>query len=154
MRSFLRSVLALVLGAVVAFVCAMGLEYLGHTIYPPPAEFQALKRPADLEQMTRADLQTLMDKITPPQLLLVLAAWVGATFAGAAVAARIAPGAPIAHAFVIGGLLLFAAVSTMLMIPHPVWFWAVSVPVFFPVAYLAARCAAGNRPRPLAAEGN
>jgi hypothetical protein len=71
----------------------------------------------------------------------VLAAWGLGTFAGAWVAARIAPGGQLAFGLAIGVVALLAGVAIMLHIPHPLWMWVLGVGEMLPAAYFGARLA-------------
>lgn len=136
MRSIGRSVLALLLGALLAGVLIMAVEFLGSTLYPLPAGMD----PHDPESIKAA-----MAHLPIGSLLLVLLGWIVGTFAGAWLAARIADRAPIAHGLGLGALFLAAGIVNMLEIPHPLWFWVLGVAVFLPAAYVGARLAV--RPR-------
>jgi hypothetical protein len=101
--------------------------------------------PADVDLNDFAVLQELTLTAPIGVLLWVLAAWLIGTFAGAWVAARVAGCCPLVHGLMLGALFLLAAVATLVMIPHPLWFQIVSVLLFLPAAYLGARSAATGR---------
>ena len=132
-----RGILAVVLGFMTLGVTGMLAETIGHAIFPPPAGLD-LSDPAAI------------GKLPIGALVSVLMAWALATFSAAWVAARVAAGGRLAFGLSMGILGLIAAVATMLMIPHPVWMWAVGVAEFLPAAYLGAKLAAPRAGRPLA----
>ena len=136
MRSILRSVLAVLLGAVAGGVLIMAVEMLGATIYPLPPGVD----PNDPESVKRA-----MAGVPVGALLLVLLGWILGTFAGAWIAARLAPRSPLGHGLVLGVLFLAAGIMNMLEFPHPAWFWVLGVVVFLPAAYIGAKLAQGAR---------
>ena len=53
----------------------------------------------------------------------ILIAWGLGVFLGGYVAGRLAPRAPVLHAFTITILVALGAVANLLAIPHPLWFW-------------------------------
>jgi uncharacterized protein YacL len=140
MRLILRSVGAVLLGAIVAGVLIACLEFLGSKIFPLPPGTD----PMDMEAVKAA-----MANVPVGALLLVLFGWFVGTAAGAWIAARVAGRAPMAHGLIVGALLLTGGIANMLMLPHPSWFWVLAVAVFAVAAYLGARLAAGGAgPKP------
>jgi hypothetical protein len=138
MRPILRSGLAVLLGALAASAVIMAVEFLDATIYPSPPGMD----PNDPDSVKSA-----MAALPIGALLLVLLGWIVGTFAGAWIAARLAPRSPIVHGLIVGVLLLAGGIYNMLEIPHPLWFWVLGVAVFLPSAYLGARLAAGGAGR-------
>jgi hypothetical protein len=134
MKSILRSVLAVLLGAVAGGVLIMAVEMLGATIYPLPPGVD----PSDSEAVRKA-----MAGVPAGALLLVLLGWILGTFAGAWIAARLALKSPMRHGLVLGVLFLAAGIKNMLDFPHPVWFWVLGIMVFLPAAYFGAKLARG-----------
>ena len=74
-------------------------------------------------------------------LIAVLVAWALGSVTGGWVAAKLAAEARVAHAMVVGVVLVVCGVATMLMIPHPVWFWVAGIVVPLACALLGARVA-------------
>ena len=95
MVGILRSCLALVLGLVVGVILVFAIETLAKMCYP----FLTTIDMADPEAVAEA-----MDNAPLGAYLILLSAWVIATFAGASLAAYLAQKAPVLHALVIGGL--------------------------------------------------
>jgi hypothetical protein len=124
-----RSIGAVLAGVVVAVLCMMGIEYLGHKVYPPPPGLD----PTNMESV-----RAVMKDIPLGALLFVLAAWVIGTVAGGAVAARIASRKPELHAIVVGLIILALTVVNLMMIPQPTWFVIVSLLAAVPAAYAGA----------------
>lgn len=142
MHPILRSVLAVLAGAVTAFVLIAVIELLDHRIYPLPPDVD----PSDPKELAAAMAQAPVGA-----LLLVLLGWAVGTVAGAWVAARTAGRFHLVHGMIVGVLLLCAAVANMLSLPHPVWFWIAAVALFLPCAYLGSMRAARHEPRMAAA---
>jgi hypothetical protein len=132
MKSFLRSVLAVVAGVIVAGLFIVGIETIGHRLYPPPAELD-LKNPEALRDMVRSMPLAAIGS--------VLLAWVIGALAGAWVAARIAMQWRVGHAGVIGAVILAGAAANMLMIPHPAWMWVGALVLIPLAAYAGGRWA-------------
>jgi hypothetical protein len=135
----IRSILAVVAGAVVGFLAIVAVEMVSSLIYPLPP---------GVEPYDRAALRELMATVPAGALLMVALAHVLGTAAGAAVAARVARRAPVGHAVAVGALFLAAGVGDLLMLPHPAWFWPVDLAMFPLGAYVGLRI--GHR-RPVAA---
>ena len=82
-------------------------------------------------------------------LLTVRLAWAVGTFAGAWLAARLAPAAKRSHGMAIGALFLLFTAGNLAAFPHPAWFWALSLAAIQPAAFLGARLGARrSRPTP------
>ena len=129
-----KNVAAAIAGIITAFVMIMLIEKLGHVIYPPPPDLDF----SDLEAM-RPYVATLPFLA----LLFPMIAWVVATFAGTVLACKIGTANPLAFAAVVGGLVLAATITNLIMIPHPVWFSAVSLVAIAASAWIAVRVASG-----------
>ena len=129
-----RNVAAAITGIVTAFVLIMLIEKLGHSIYPPPPDIDF----SDPEAM-RPYIATLPFLA----LLFPMIAWVVATFAGTALACKIGTANPLAFAAVVGGLVLAGTIANLIVIPHPVWFSAVSLAAIAASAWIAVRVASG-----------
>src|SRR5262245_42848382 len=102
MHPILRSVLAVLAGAVVAFVLIAAIEILGGKIYPLPADAD------DPEEMAAA-----MARAPVGAFLLVLLGWAVGTVGGAWTAARVAGRSHLLHGIAVGALLLCAAVVNL-----------------------------------------
>lgn len=139
MKSFVRSFLATVVGVIVAILLIVGIETVGHRLYPPPPGLD-LRDPEVLRDMVRS--------MPVAAIGSVLLAWVAGALAGSWAAARIAVQWRIGHAGVVGAVVLAGAVANMLMVPHPAWMWVGAI-VLVPLAsYAGGRWA--TRPRPAA----
>jgi hypothetical protein len=137
MPNVIRSILGVVAGLVLAFVVISAIEYCGHLIYPLPPGVDA----TNLESLKAA-----MANVPTGALLFVLGAWALGSFLGGWLAAFIARFGHVAHALMVGGVLMLMAIVNLLLFPHPVWFWVLSFVVILPVACLGGRIAAGRQP--------
>lgn len=135
MRIVLRSIVAVVLGFIVASLVMMVIEGVnGHVLFPELGK--AAAGITDPEQM-----RALFAAAPPAALLVVIVGWTLGAIAGGWTAARIAVRAPIGHALAVGALLLLAGVMNNLMLPPPTWFWIASLAVLLPAAWLGGRMA-------------
>jgi len=126
----MKIVLGVVAGIVVAFVCVLGIEMIGHLAYPPPPETD-LSDPAQLAR--------LMENVPPAALAFVAAAWFIGSLAGAWVANLVAKRALAGWIVVL--LVIAGAVATMMMIPHPAWMWAMGIGLPLIAGWLAQKLA-------------
>jgi hypothetical protein len=125
----------LLLGALATVAIIMAVEGLSAKLFPLPL---------GVDPRNPESLKAVMAHMPAGALLLVAAGWFLGTFAGAWVAARIAGRAPLVHGLILGVLFLAGAIANLLAIPHPVWFWVLSVALFLPAAYLGAKLATGR----------
>ncbi len=132
MRAALRSVLAIVLGALAAMLVIMACESLNALIYPPPPGTE----PSDREAMN-----AYVSSLPPTGFILLLVGYAFGTFAGASLAARIGRHAPLTHGLIVGVLFLIATAKNYRQIPHPRWVWIVGLGVILPAAYAGVRYA-------------
>jgi hypothetical protein len=122
-----RSIIAILAGIILAMVTITVVQMLGHQIY---------ESPAGLDLNDKAAIAAYMEKMPIGAMLMVLLAYMAGAFLGGLLAARLAPRKPILHAMIIGGVLLIAGIANFIMLPHPVWFFIVSVISYFLFAYL------------------
>lgn len=130
--SVLRSI-----GSVVAGVFAAGLftwliQRLGHTVYPPPEGLISTDRAALTEYVAGLPLGAL---------LFVLGSYGGGTLLGGWVAGRIAADRKLLHAMIVGAIQLLFGVLNVAMIPHPLWFVVVALPLFPIAAWVGGKLA-------------
>jgi hypothetical protein len=121
----LRSILATLAGIIAVFLLVLGIEMIGHSIWPPPPGLD----PTDPESVRAAMAQAPLGA-----LVVVAVAWVVGAFAGAWLASRIAERRW--PAYVIGGLTAVSSAANLVMIPHPFWFWIVALAIVPLAAYL------------------
>ncbi|MBZ5637407.1 MAG: hypothetical protein LAO51_01475 [Acidobacteriia bacterium] len=135
MRSILRSIVAIVVGFVLASVVMMVVESInGHLLYP---EMGKLARGTT----DREAIRSLFASAPVGALLVVVLGWGLGSLAGGFAAAWIGKRSPVLHALVVGGLLTLAGIATNLMLPPPLWFWIAGLVVFLPAACAGARVA-------------
>lgn len=138
----LRSILGILLGLVAAVVVVAVVETINVLLFPLPE---------GVDPNDPAALAKLIAAAPAYKLALVPLGWLVAALVGGWVAAKLARRAPYVHAFIIGGFLAAAGILTMVMIPHPMWFWAIGPPAPLVGAALAARLAPPRTPEPTTA---
>ena len=128
----LRDILAAVAGLAIAVLIVFLGEELGHTVYPMPAGLD----PMDVEA-----LRPYIATMPLGAFMMLLGAWVIATFVGAAVAGRIGTAKAWIYPAVVGGFMLAATAANLIAIPHPLWFSITSLLAILGSAWLAWKVA-------------
>ena len=132
----LRTILGVLAGMVVTFFTIMGIEFLGHVLYPPPP---------GLDPMVPQQLEQIMATQPVAALVLVVVAWVVGAFLGGWVAARISRAHSHIAATLVALLVMAGVVGMIVQMPlHPRWMGVLGLLLPLPAALLAARLA---RPR-------
>jgi hypothetical protein len=108
-----KNIAAGIAGVVIAGLLVWLVELLGQTVYPPPTDLNF----ADPDAM-----RAYIDRLPLGALLFVAAAWFIGTLGGTFAACKIGTARPIVFAGVVGGLMLIATATNLVMIPHPLWF--------------------------------
>jgi hypothetical protein len=131
MRTRLRLILAVLVGAVIGGVVNMALIAVsGHVIAPPPG--------ADMA--TAEGLKAAMPLLEPRHFLFPFLAHSLGTLAGAALATLIAPGRGKLPAFIVGAIFLLGGLAAVAMIPAPLWFSVLDLLLaYLPAAWLGHR---------------
>ena len=136
--SLLRRALGVIFGFVVASAVMMAVEFTnGHLFYPELG--RAAKDVKDA-----AHMKALMAHAPSGALMMVAAGWLLGAIAGGWAATRFARTDSPAPALVLGGLPTLAGIANNLMIPPPLWFWALGLAVLLPGAWYGGRVA-GSR---------
>jgi hypothetical protein len=130
-----RSIVAVLLGIVVAGGLIFALEVAGHRVYPPPEGLDMNDREAMKKYIADAPVGALV---------YVLLAYAVGGLVGGFLTAWVARRAPVLHGLILGSVFLSLGVVNLLTLPHPAWFVAANLLVFLPPAYLGALLA----PRP------
>ncbi len=127
-----RSLLGIVVGAVVMWLVVAGIQFASHVIYPPPA---------GLDPMQPADLERILAASPFGSLALVVVAWTLGAFAGGWVAARIARHRRVAAVLVALGVMAGVAGMIAAIPGHPMWMSVLGLVLPVPAALIAARLA-------------
>ena len=128
-----RALLGALAGLATMFVVIMGIEYVGHMVYPPPP---------GLNPMVTEDLSAIMASQPAAAKAFVVVAWVVGAFAGGWVAAKISRTYPRAAAVIVALMVVAGVVGMILQLPgHPRWMAALGLLLPIPAALLGARLA-------------
>jgi hypothetical protein len=128
-----RAILGVLAGLVTMFLVIMGIEYAGHTVYPPPP---------GLNPMVTEDLAAIMAVQPVAAKAFVVVAWVVGAFAGGWVAAKISRRYPRAAAVIVALMVVLGVVGMILQLPdHPRWMAALGLLLPIPAALLGAKLA-------------
>ncbi len=138
MQSMLRSIVAVILGFILASAVMMLVESAnGKLIYPELGK--------SAQGITDRDaLRELLANAPVGAFLVVIIGWSLGGIAGGWGTARLAKNSKIGHSLALGILLTLAGIANNLMIPPPIWFWVVSLLVLLPSAYLGGKLAIGK----------
>lgn len=129
----LRKVLGALTGIATAVLTVMLMEWLGHSVYPPPDGVDFSNTEALTTYVAAAPLGAL---------LFVLVGYLIATFNGTFVACLIGRAPHYIYALLIAVLMLADTASNLIMIPHPTWFSVSAVAGIIASAWLAKKVAA------------
>jgi hypothetical protein len=130
MGNLLRSVGGVIAGLAAGVLVIFVVEFASSKVYPLPAGVD----PADTEAF-----KLYVAQLPLGAYLFVLAGWGAGNLSGSWVATRVGPGRSSARGIIVGVGLLVAAVSNMLMLPHPLWFWAAAFMVLTATTYLGVK---------------
>ena len=126
-----RAILGVLAGLVAMFLVIMGIEYVGHVVYPPPP---------GLNPMVTEDLAAIMASQPAAAKAFVVLAWVVGAFIGGWVAAKVSRSYPRAAAVIVALMVVAGVVGMILQLPgHPRWMAALGLLLPIPAALLGAR---------------
>lgn len=133
MNPILRNILAVVAGLVVGSVVNMGIIQISGSIIPPPE---------GADNTTMEGLKASMHLFQPKHFLFPFLAHALGTLAGAIIATLIAASHQLKFALSIGVFFLIGGVSTVVMLPSPLWYTLVDLlGAYLPVAWLGFKLA-------------
>jgi hypothetical protein len=130
-----RTILGILAGMAVAIVLVMAGDAASAALYPHPPGLD-LKQPDQLAAYIAAAPASAM--------VVMVAGWTLAAFAGGWVAARIARSHRTFAGLMVGALVLAGVIANAMMIPHPLVMIVLGVLLPLPAAWLGTRVA---RPR-------
>ena len=133
----LRVLGGIVAGVLLAVGIIIVIELVSHAIYPLPPGTN-IDDPAALARIAA--------RMPLGALLLIILGWTLGSFCGSWLAAKI--GRRAAPAVTPGVLVFAAAIANMFQIPHPLWFWIVSL-ALVAIATIAGAALGAKRPAPL-----
>lgn len=136
MNPILKNILAVVAGLIIGSAVNMGLIMISGSIIPPPDG-------ADVT--TTEGLKASMHLFEPKHFIFPFLAHALGTFFGALAAAMIAASHKMKFAMAIGGFFLLGGISSIFMLPSPIWFTVLDlVAAYIPMSYLAGKFASNK----------
>lgn len=133
MNPIVRNILAVVAGLVVGSVVNMGIIQISGSIIPPPE---------GADNTTMEGLKASMHLFQPKHFLFPFLAHALGTLAGAIIATLIAASHQLKFALSIGVFFLIGGISTVVMLPSPLWYTLVDLlGAYLPVAWLGFKLA-------------
>ncbi len=136
MNPILRNILSVIAGIAIGSVVNMGIIQISGSIIPPPE---------GADNTTMEGLKASMHLFQPKHFLFPFLAHALGTFAGAILATLIAASHKMKFALAIGAFFLIGGISTVLMLPSPLWFTLVDLlGAYLPMAWLGFKLVSGN----------
>lgn len=137
MNTILRNILAVIGGVLLGSAVNMGIIMISGSIIPPPEG-------ADVT--TTEGLRMSMHLFQPQHFLFPFLAHALGTIAGALSAALIAVNHKMKFALGIGAFFLMGGISSVLMLPSPLWFSILDLAIaYIPMGYLAGKIAVNRK---------
>ena len=106
----MNTVIGVLAGLVIAMAVVAGVEMLGHTLYPPPANLDK----SDIESVRQ-----MLREAPPIVFVFPLLAWVLGAFIGGFLSHQVSK-KPLA-AWIVAAVVLLMSAINLVMLPHPVW---------------------------------
>ena len=127
----MKTFLATFIGIVVAMLVMMGIQMLGHTLFPTPPEIN----PNDPESISQN-----IHLIPLGSLIMVIVAH-GLSVLGGLLTAKVIDKNSKYSIYIISGFLLFGTIANLALIQHPIWFSIVDVLVMIaiPLPFIFAK---------------
>ena len=122
-----RSMGAVIAALVVMLIVVASIQWLGHSVYPPPEGLDIRDKDAVASAMASAPFGALA---------FVLLSYAVATFLAAGTATTISLRHKRAVAIVIGLVMLVLAAINLFVLPHPTWMVVAGLLLPLPVALL------------------
>ena len=122
-----RSMGGVIAGLVVMLIVVASIQWLGHSVYPPPEGLDFRDKDAMAAATASAPVGALG---------FVLLSYAVATFLAAGTAATISLRHKCAVAIVIGAVMLVLAAISLFALPHPAWMTIAGLLIPLPLALL------------------
>ena len=123
----LKNIAAGVAGVFIAMGLVWLVEMIGHSVYPPPA---------DIDFSDAGAMRIYVASLPFGAFLFVGGAWFIGTLGGTIAACWFGNAEPRIYAMVVGGLMLLATATNLIMIPHPLWFAVLGIVGIIAAAWL------------------
>jgi hypothetical protein len=121
----MKNVLAVICGVIAGVAIVFTGDSITHAAYPPPASLNA---------NDNAQINAYVSSAPFHIMLAMIIFWLLSSFIGGLTAALINRQQHKKVSTITGSILLAAAIINMMIIPHPLWMWAISALLYIPVA--------------------
>jgi len=125
-----RSIFAIIAGLIVMLVVVSSVQWLSHSMYPPPEGLDIMDKDAVAKAMAAAPAGALA---------MVLLSYALATFLAAGTASTISVRHKFAVAIILGLVMIGLAGANFFIIPHPLWMVVLGLLIPLPMALLGWR---------------
>ncbi len=133
----MRNLLGAIVGIAVALGTILLFDWIAHFLHPVPEDFDKTDSSAIAAHIQAAPIEAL---------IVLVSGWFIAAFDGVFLACLIGHAKRYLFAIPIGGLVLVATVSNLILIPHPVWVTAAGPILIILAAWLATLVAPKPKP--------
>lgn len=123
-----RNIAAAGFGLIVSVAILFIMQYLNASLYP-----------TDGFSLSRESVYIDFVRDNPLFLAGMLISAATGSFMGGAIAVLVKPDLPSLYPIAIGTVLTVLGVVNLMMMPHPLWFWFVSIFIYIPSAWYGAR---------------
>jgi hypothetical protein len=131
-----RKILAVVVGVIAAFLVVMAFEFVGHRVWPLPA---------NLDWKSATAVAAFMASLPVIAYLWLLLGWAVALAVGVILCARIAVSSARWPQWATAALFLAATASNFFILPHPAWFVAATAIVLAFAAWCAVKFSSAKK---------
>lgn len=136
MNTILKDILAVLAGVFLGAITVMGIQVLGHALYPLPEAI-------DPENVN--SIAAHMNEISLGAMLFVLLAWFVGAGAGVLLSIKAAPVRKKMSGGLVGFIQWLMALQTLNMLPHPKWMTVAGL-LAAPLATFLVFLAVGTQP--------
>lgn len=130
MSSILRSIAAIILGAMVTVLVISGFQWLGHQLFPPPT---------GLDFNNPETLKGFVDALPFAAKAMVVGSWCVGAYCGSWVACLIKPRYRKLSVVIVSALVVAGTIMVTQQFPHPQWMLLIGVLAPIPLGLLAER---------------
>lgn len=123
----MKKLLAIVSGVIAGFVIVFIGDATVHALNPLPSS---------LDPSNRNEIGSYITTIPTYVLVVMTIFWLGSSFLGAMLAARINRADWKHTALITGSILMAASILNLALLPHPAWMWITALCGYVPFALL------------------
>jgi len=131
-----KEILSVLAGVITGIIVVMAGDFIAHSVFTTPET---------IDYNDKEALKVMMANIPVAMYAMMLAFWCLSSFLGGLVAGKINPGAWKRSSLITGVMLMAAAITNLIMLPHPMWMVVATVLLYLPCAYAGGSMA--NRKR-------